>query len=498
MTSQTSIRRQGIAVYQGLLGLQLMMLCIAIAGLASSAATPLFALLLAMAMAALAILVFARRRLARRFLIGDAAHRTLMQTTARDSLTGARTRHAFLQALAAGVNHGSRSTVSLLLIDVDHFKSINDSLGHGVGDAVLRHLVETGEAVFPKGSVSRLGGDEFAVLMQDAETERAAEAAALFLQRLSVPTMIAGRQVRVGASVGIATSPHHSVFGDELMLCADLALYEAKRRGRGTFVVFDDDMMAEQKYRRLIERELRAAIMLDELELHYQPMTDVSGEIFSVEALIRWRHPVRGLMAPDGFIPIAEQSTLIDRLGEWVLRRACRDAAALPGRRIGINVSGAQLKREAFLDMVVAVLGETGCTAARFTFEITESVALGASAGVLQRLKALQEMGAHIALDDFGTGHFGFNSLSLLPIDAIKIDQSYIQAMAADETAGILVAAIGSIGRSRSIAVVAEGIETEEQLILARTAGCTIFQGYLLGRPVPLAQISRLARLVAA
>ncbi|KQT69930.1 MULTISPECIES: putative bifunctional diguanylate cyclase/phosphodiesterase [unclassified Aureimonas] len=498
MPTQTSLRRQGLAIYHGLLGIEVLCIGIAVAGLLVSPAPLLFGLLLSLDIAVLAVLVATRRRLADRFLTGDAAQRSLIQTNIRDSLTGARTRHAFLQSLGARVNHSSRSTVSLLLVDIDHFKSINDSLGHGVGDAVLRHLVEIGEGVFPTGSVSRLGGDEFAILMENTETDIATRAAALFLSRLAVPTIIAGRQVRVSASIGIATSPHHSVFGDELMLCADLALYESKRRGRGTYTVFDDEMMAEQKYRRLIERELRAAVLLDQLELHYQPMLDGAGETEGVEALIRWRHPVRGLMAPDRFVPIAEQSNLIDSLGEWVLRRACRDAAALPGRTIGINVSGAQLQRDTFLEMVVAVLGETGCDAGRFTFEITESVALGASAAVLQRLKTLQDMGAHVSLDDFGTGHFGFNSLSTLPIDAIKIDRSYIQAMAGDEIASILVAAIGAIGRTKAIAVVAEGVETEEQRLLARTAGCTVFQGYLLGRPVPLAELAGARRSIAA
>lgn len=490
MTHRTSLRRQGLAVYQALILLAVLTLGVAMAGLFVWPSRPLFAALAVVGIASLVLLLVTRRRLAERYLLGDAAHRSLLHASARDSLTGARTRHAFLEALGACVHHGSRSTVSLLLIDVDHFKAINDSLGHGVGDAVLRHLVEVGEGVFPKGSLSRLGGDEFAVLLENCETERAALAAEFFLSQLAVPTMIAGRQVRVGASIGLATSPHHSVFGDELMLCADLALYESKRRGRGSFTVFDDEMMAEQKYRRLVERELRAAVMLDELELHYQPVRDAEGEVLGVEALVRWRHPVRGLMGPDRFIPIAEQSTLIDRVGEWVLRRACRDAAVLPGARIGINVSGAQIQREAFLEMVTTVLSQAQCPAERFVFEITESVALGANPGVLRQLKTLQDMGARIALDDFGTGHFGFNSLSALPMDSIKIDRSYIQAMAGDDVAGILVAAIGAIGRAKAIQVVAEGVETEEQFTLARTAGCTAFQGYLLGRPVPLAKLA--------
>jgi EAL domain-containing protein (putative c-di-GMP-specific phosphodiesterase class I) len=277
------------------------------------------------------------------------------------------------------------------------------------------------------------------------------------------------------------------------MLLADLALYESKAAGRGRVTVFDEEMLSEKRYRRLVERELRAAVYLGELELHYQPIVNADSSPYALEGLIRWRHSVRGLIAPAEFIPIAERSTLIDMLGEWVFRRACADIGHFQGRRISVNVSGEQLKRDEIVTMCDRVLRETGRSAAQFVIEITETVATAATPEILRRLEALRGLGFHIALDDFGTGHCGFNYLKTLPIDSIKIDRSYIRSLAHDQVAQIFVSALAQIARIQNVGIVAEGVETAEEFALAKAAGCNRFQGYFFGRPVPRDKIGALS-----
>lgn len=467
----------------------------ALIGLALGAATaePFLAATALLSASSGLALVGARRLALRRARVGNAADEARLHLLTRDTLTGAQSRRSFLEALKEAVRPGMERPCALLLVDVDHFKSVNDNFGHAAGDQVLQRLVEVARATFPGATIGRLGGDEFAILIEGADEAAAAKAASAFLADLGRPRTVAGRQIAIGASIGLAIAPAHTPFFDELVVCADLALYESKRQGRGRATGFADSMLQDQKQRRFIERELRAAVLLDELQLHYQPLTDTVGTVLGVEALVRWRHPLRGTIMPGEFIEVAEESTLIDMVGEWVLRRACRDASALPGTTICINVSGAQLRRDGFVTMVKAVLSETGRAASRFTFEITESVALTATPGVLESLRTLRHLGARVALDDFGTGNCGFNSLRSLPIDCIKIDRSYIQTMESDPVAAILVSAIGAIGRVGDLAIVAEGIETDDHLRLAKAAGCTAFQGYHLGRPAPLAAFAGLA-----
>ncbi|WP_062016147.1 bifunctional diguanylate cyclase/phosphodiesterase [Aureimonas sp. AU4] len=439
---------------------------------------------LALSLASALLLARAWALTARRLRRGEVAQAERMRRLDADPLTGALARGAFMARLRAEIAAGA--PLSLLLIDVDHFKSVNDSLGHAAGDAILQRLSEVATRSFPGATLGRLGGDEFALLLGAAPAQ-AQVAAERFLAALREPHPLDGRLVGIDVSIGLAAAPDHGSFEDELMLHADLALYESKRRGRGCVTAFDEAMRQDRKQRRFIERELRAAILLDELDLHYQPLVDVGGTVVGVEGLVRWRHPLRGMIMPGDFIPVAEQSPLIDSLGEWVLRRACRDAAALPGRFISLNLSGAQLKRDGFVETVRRVLAETGVAPARFTFEITETVAVSATPGVLARLEALRAMGLRLALDDFGTGNMGLSALRALPVDGIKIDRSYVQAMGSDEIASIVVSALGAIGRARGMPVVAEGIENDAHLAMAKAAGCSLFQGYLIGRPAPLA-----------
>jgi diguanylate cyclase (GGDEF)-like protein len=454
----------------------------------------LAALSLGLMAPALVVVIRARIMLSWRLQMAGIAERDRDRLLTTDALTGAVTRETFMAALQAAVSEGRRRAVSLLLIDVDHFKGLNDAFGHPFGDLVLRELVTTAKAAFPGAPIGRLGGDEFGVLLSGRPCETLAQAER-FLSTLRLPRSIAGRPLGIGASLGLATVPDHTDFADDLMLFADLALYESKRSGRNRVTAFDGSMMQDQQQQRFIERELRAAILLDELEVHYQPIVGLDGQVTGAEALVRWRHPVRGMMMPGEFIAVAERSLLIDMLGEWVLRRVCRDLPDLPGQSVSVNVSGAQLKRDALVEMVERVLTETGTPARRLIFEITETVAVAQTPCIARRLARLRTMGTRIALDDVGTGHTGFQSLHRMPVDIIKIDRSYVQALGTDPVASILVSALSAIGRARGIEIVAEGIETEDHLALAKAGGCSLFQGYHIGRPAPI--VSRPAAIAA-
>jgi len=413
----------------------------------------------------------------------EAERRKLLDT---DIITGAMVRRVFLDTLASSVGSLTRPRrAMLLLVDVDNFKRLNDSFSHHFGDKALAHLVVCAHACFPDCPIGRLGGDEFGIIMPGNDLDLAHRRSERLIDMLTAGIAHEGASIPLSASIGIAAAPDHATMAKELMVLADIALYASKESGRGRATTFDHEMLSETRHRRLIERELRAAIYLNELELHYQPMTDANRSAFAVEALVRWRHPVRGLVSPVDFIPIAERSSLIDELGEWVFRRACIDAPGLPNVRININVSGEQLKRDALVTMMRRVLKETGCSAGRFVLEITETVATAATPEVIARVEALRQMGFQIALDDFGTGHCGFNYIKALPIDCIKIDRSYIRSLGDDRIAQVFVNAITEIARIQDLTIVAEGIETEIEFEFAKAAGCSRFQGFLFGQPQP-------------
>ena len=403
-----------------------------------------------------------------------------------DTLTGAMMRGHFLEELKHSVGRPLEPRqATLVLVDIDHFKQLNDSFGHPFGDAVLIHVVKAMKRIFPDGIVGRMGGDEFGIIMRDCDIQTTLARAELLLERLRAGITYDNHTIALSISVGATLAPLHATQPKELMLLADIALYESKAAGRSRMTVFDREMLSDKRHRRFIERELRAAIYLNELELHYQPVVNSDGSVFGVEGLVRWRHSVRGLIPPDEFIPVAESSVLIDTLGEWVFRRACADLPAFPGCRISINVSGEQLKRDEFVSMLTRVLDETGSSADRFVLEITETVVTTATTDVLRRLATARSMGFRIALDDFGTGFCGFNYLKTLPVDAIKVDKSYIQSLSEDEVARVLVSALAQIAHIRDLSIVAEGVETELDFTLARTAGCNRFQGYHFARPAP-------------
>lgn len=397
-----------------------------------------------------------------------------------DVSTGALTRRYFLESLDAALRQGAPD-LTLAVIDIDHFKQLNDSLGHPAGDAALAHLVRCLKQTFD-ATIGRLGGDEFALYQNNEDRAELDRRIATFYGLVREPFFHDGRQIAISVSIGLA----HAANGEDvagLIQHADIALYASKLAGRGRATHFHSEMMTDRRHVRFIERELRAGIFLNHLELHYQPIVDAAGEVHGYEGLVRWRHSSRGLVSPGDFIEVAERSTLIDTLGEWVLRRACLDLEKFGGRRISINISGEQLKRDALVTMARRVLAETGADANLIMLEITETVATSATADVLQRLEDLRGLGFRVALDDFGTGHCGFSSLQTLPIDCIKIDRLFVQNLRNDRLAQILVSALAQVGQLKDILIVAEGIETTEDLALARAAGCNRFQGFLIGRP---------------
>ena len=441
---------------------------------------------------AILVLVYLQRTISHRLeraSIDDEEKARIMRA---DALTGAATRSHFLEELQHSLGRPlAPRQATLVLVDIDYFKQLNDSFGHPFGDAVLMHVARTMQRLFPDGIVGRLGGDEFAILMRDCDIQTTTGRAHLLAERLRTGIAYDNQTVSISVSIGAALAPLHASQSKELMLLADLALYESKTSGRGRMTVFDMRLLSDKRHRRFIERELRAAIYLNELELHYQPVVNADGSTYAVEGLVRWRHPVRGLIPPCEFVPIAEETSLIDTLGAWVFKRACLDVAAFPGCRISINVSGEQLKRDEFITMLARVLQETGAGADRFVLEITETAATGATPEILRRLEEARAMGFRVALDDFGTGFCGFNYLKSLPIDAIKIDRSYIQSLAEDEVARVFVSALAQIAGIQNLVIVAEGVETEANLTLARAAGCNRFQGYHIARPAPKGELSR-------
>jgi diguanylate cyclase (GGDEF)-like protein len=434
---------------------------------------------------------YLRRSLAMRLQMALIAERDQHRLLSLDVATGAFSRRHFLDLLKQRLGKPLEPKQAiLLLIDLDHFKNLNDSFGHKCGDAALKHFVASVEAELPGAVVGRLGGDEFGVIANGADLSATREAAERLISILRAGMNYEGKLITLSASMGIAACPNHASDVDELMAVADLALYESKRAGRSRVTVFDTTMVADRRRGRSLERELRAAIYLNDLRVEYQPIVNRDGSMFAVEALVRWLHPVRGMIAPSEFIPLAEQSALIDMVGAWVFHRACLDLEHMPGLRVSINVSGEQLKRDDIVVSFENILKATGRRADQFVLEITETVAMSTRSDMVQRISRLRSMGFRIALDDFGTGHCGFRYLQKLPINSIKIDRSYIANLADDPIAEIFVSALAQIARLQNLTVVAEGVETQEQFDLARAAGCDRFQGYFFGRPAPRERLS--------
>lgn len=413
-----------------------------------------------------------------------------------DILSGALNRASFGEALERAVwRHGQDGGgFAVLCIDLDRFKEVNDACGHAAGDEVLRTVTQRLRQLVRHGDqIARLGGDEFAVL-QDAVTGPAdvARLAQRVVELLAEPYEMQGRQVVCAASVGAAVFGTDATTVPDLLHKADLALYRAKSEGRGGFSFYDAALDQQLQSQRDLVRDLREAIAQETLGLHYQPQYDADGQsLVGYEALLRWTHPTRGNVPPGDFIGVAESSGLIEPLGRWVLRRACREAAGWPqALAVSVNLSAAQFRSDELMATVAAALDDSGLPAHRLELEITESLLMNNTDRVLRTLHALSAMGVRIAMDDFGTGYSSLAYLWRFPFDKVKIDRSFTQGLGTDPKVGLIVRSIVSLAHSMEIRVNAEGVETSAQLDALQRYGCDELQGFLLGRPVPAETLS--------
>jgi diguanylate cyclase (GGDEF)-like protein/PAS domain S-box-containing protein len=421
-----------------------------------------------------------------------------------DALTGLPNRVLFHQRLDEALVRVAPDgdSLAVLCLDLDHFKSVNDTLGHPIGDLLLRQVAERlGKCLRKSDMVARLGGDEFAIVQTPLpEPEEASRLARRLIETVSLPFDLDGHEAVVGASIGIALAPDDGEDSDALLRNADMALYRAKSEGRGTSHFFEPEMDRRLQARRLLEIDLRKAYAQSEFELFYQPLVNLkSGRVSGFEALIRWRHPERGLVSPAEFIPVAEEIGLIVPIGEWVLHEACREAATWPGDiHVAVNLSPVQFRSRGIVQAVLSALGCSGLAPRRLELEITESVLLGETDLNIATLHQLRSLGVRIAMDDFGTGYSSLSYLRTFPFDKIKIDRSFVREMVERPDCVAIVRAVAGLGASLGIATTAEGVETVEQLERVRAEGCTEVQGYLFSAPRPASELAALLPLEAA
>ena len=414
-----------------------------------------------------------------------------------DALTGLPNRLQFHERLDIVLEQRRRreDQVALLCLDLDHFKRVNDTLGHPVGDALLQEMAARLRACVRDGDmIARLGGDEFAILQCGAgQPEAASELAQRIVEALSAPYDIGNNRAVVGASVGIAVATPDLFSADVLLRNADMALYRAKANGRNTFCFFEAAMDEQMQACRALELDLREAVTRSEFEVFYQPLFNLRTQhACAFEALLRWRHPDRGLIAPAEFIPLAEELGLIIPLGEWVMAQACSDAMSWPDEiRVAVNLSPVQFRSFGLVQAVQRALEGSGLPARRLELEITESALLQDSDVVLAILHELRAVGVRIALDDFGTGYSSLSYLRSFPFDKLKIDQSFVRQMVDRADCMAIVTSVLGLARELGMDTTAEGVETEEQLAPLREAGCTEVQGFLFDRPRCAADIQR-------
>jgi diguanylate cyclase (GGDEF)-like protein/PAS domain S-box-containing protein len=424
----------------------------------------------------------------------EQAQQQISHMARHDALTNLPNRTLFREELERALNLArAGDQLAVLCLDLDHFKKINDSLGHPVGDALLNEVASRIRGCLgASDTVARLGGDEFAIVQfcKDCDPTAVSALASHIVELVSAPYEIYGHQLVIGVSIGISLAPEDGDNPDQLLKNADLALYRAKADGRGTYRYFEAGMDARAQARRLLELDLRLALQRSEFELHYQPIRDIeSREIVVCEALVRWKHPQRGLIAPLQFIPLAEETGLIIQLGDWVLRTACRDAARWSKACVAVNLSPVQFRNPDLVKGVRAALLETGLPADRLELEITESVLLQNSETTREMLLELRELGVKISLDDFGTGYSSLSYLRSFPFDKIKIDRSFVSELATRKDSLAIIRAVTGLGKSLGIITTAEGVETDAQLDVLASEGCTQAQGYLISRPRPIAEV---------
>ena len=415
-----------------------------------------------------------------------------------DALTGLANRVLFHERLDEALSRvrRDREKLAVLYLDLDQFKTVNDGLGHPAGDKLLVAAAERlGTCLRFSDTVARFGGDEFAVLQIGlAGPQEASALAERIVTLLSEPYDIDGQQVVIGASAGIALAPADGETAEQLLGNAEMALYQAKEDGRRRLSLFRTRHGCQPSSPRRLELDLRRALAAGEFEVYYQPLVTVeTGVISGFEALLRWHHPLRGMVAPAKFIPLAEETGLIVPIGEWVLRQACTEAAAWPDDlKVAVNFSPVQFKKGNLPQVVFAALASTGLPAARLELDIMESIFLAESKTNLATLRRLRALGVGISMDDFGTGYSGLSYLRAFPFDKIKIDRSFISELGESADCLAIIQAITNLGSNLGIPTLAEGVETEEQLELLRKEGCTEMQGYLFSLPVPASEIAGL------
>lgn len=410
-----------------------------------------------------------------------------------DPLTRLVNRAQFHDRLAARLAERQPEHVATLFADLDHFKLVNDSLGHAAGDRVLEVVAQRLVArAGPHDVVARLGGDEFALLLGRVQSVDAAMAVARrVVDDLSQPIEVEGRTIQMGASVGVALAPDHADNADELLRAADMALYEAKSAGRGVAALYHADMKRVLLDRRALELELRTALTKGEFELYYQPVHQLSTDrIAGFEALLRWRHPVRGMIGPDAFIELAERSGLIVPIGEWVLREALAEAVTWDeDLTVAVNVSAVQMRGDDLLRQVVSALSVTGLDPRRLELEITETVLMQDREACVAQLHRLRALGVRIALDDFGTGYSSLNYLRSFPFDKIKIDRCFIEDLCEGGERGAIVESVLNLAVRLNMQTIAEGVEDAAQLAVLRERGCSQVQGYLISKALPASEL---------
>ena len=424
----------------------------------------------------------------------EANKEQVVELALRDSLTGLASRSYFESTLTQILERRPDQPLTLILIDLDRFKAVNDTLGHGAGDALLRLAAERLKAAVRKDDiVARLGGDEFAVLMQQpaANAEEVKAVAGRILDLVQRTYLIEGQLVNVGTSIGIALAPSHGNTYSALMRNADLALYHSKQTGRATYSFFDEQMERRAQARRTSELELRRALALRQLEVFYQPQVNtVTNRLVGFEALLRWRHPERGMIPPADFLPVAEEIGLIVPIGEWVLRAACKEATGWPCNvTVAVNASPLQIETGSYAESVKRALATTGLPGERLEIEVTEGIMLRNDEVVLKTLHDLRAMKVRIAMDDFGTGYASLSQLARFPFDKIKIDKSLAGFSGNSPKQRAIVRAITALGDSLGVSTLAEGVEDAEQVARLKVDGCTAVQGYFFGKPLPASEL---------
>ena len=422
------------------------------------------------------------------------AEERIITMARRDALTGLANRMVFGERLEeASARLAEGEGFATLCLDLDRFKEVNDTLGHPVGDGLLRGAAERLHGCLRETDlVARLGGDEFAIVQSgSAVRDDAIALAKRLIAAFEAPFLLDGHSVTVGLSIGISLAPEHGTTPEKLLKSADLALYRAKAAGRGGWSFFDEEMDLELRNRRALESDLKVAVAHGELELVFQPIVKLDRQrIACCEALLRWHHPTRGYVSPGEFIPLAEETGAIGEIGNWVMHKACAEAATWPSDiGVAVNVSAAQFKNAAVVRSTIDALAASGLPAHRLELEITESVLLTDNVGTLATLHTLKRLGVRVAMDDFGTGFSSLSYLQSFPFDKIKIDQSFVRNLDVTGNARLIVRSVVGLGRSLGITTTAEGIETEAQLEQLRVEGCDQGQGYLFSRPVPSARI---------